>query len=89
MCFRGLGTALEDADANVVVLSPSRVLPPSSALLLPKEVSSRAPCFQAANQPGRPLPQVPTEAFALAREVFDEMGQLICLISLVDHGGHQ
>ncbi|KAK1677264.1 hypothetical protein QYE76_038112 [Lolium multiflorum] len=41
MCFRS-----EDADADVVVLSPSRDLPPSAASPLPPEVSSRAPCFQ-------------------------------------------
>ncbi|KAK1601409.1 hypothetical protein QYE76_007537 [Lolium multiflorum] len=39
----------EDAVADAVVLSPSRDLPPSAASPLPPEVSSHAPCFQAAN----------------------------------------
>nr|XP_051221611.1 uncharacterized protein LOC127339845 [Lolium perenne] len=54
MCFRGLSAASEDVD--IVVLSLSQVLPPPSASPLPAEVSSRAPCFQAASRPGRSLP---------------------------------
>ncbi|KAK1666669.1 hypothetical protein QYE76_054828 [Lolium multiflorum] len=38
MCFRGLGAASEDAAADGVVLSPSRVLPPSSASSLLAEI---------------------------------------------------